>query len=164
MAEPFQMYNFKLKDPRLFHYRCLVLKVVDGDTVMLLRDKGSYSYDVIKVRLAGVDAPERRPRAGTRAQQEHERKLAEATARRLESLIAGKEVIVRTEKTGKFDRWLGFIEVPGGELQAEIINLPETANQVLLDEGLAVVYGTPRPWREDEMRGVRRDPRGEREE
>lgn len=159
MAEPFQMYNFKLKDPRLFHYRCLVLKVVDGDTVMLLRDKGTYNYDVLKVRLAGVDAPERRPRAGSRAQQEQERKLAEATARRLETLIAGKEVIVRTEKTGKFGRWLAYIEVPGGPIRAEIVSQPETANQVLLDEGLAVVYGKPRPWREDEMRGAHRGPR-----
>jgi micrococcal nuclease len=156
MAESFQMYNFKLKDARLFHYRCLVLKVVDGDTIMLLRDKGTHNYDVLKVRLAGVDAPERRPRAGSKAQQDHERKLAEATARRLEDLIGGKEVIVRTEKTGKFGRWLAFIEAPGGELRAHIVDQPETANQILLNEGLAVVYGKPRPWREDEMRGTRR--------
>lgn len=164
MAEPFQMYKFKLKDSRLFYYRCLVLRVVDGDTAMLLRDKGTYSYDVIKVRLAGVDAPEKRPRAGSNAQKDRERKLAESASRRLEELIGGKEVIIRTEKTGKFGRWLAYIEVPGGELRAEIINQPETANQVLLDEGLAVVYGTPRPWREDEMRNARRGHEADRDE
>jgi endonuclease YncB( thermonuclease family) len=149
MAEPSQIYNFKLKDPRLFYYRCLVLRVVDGDTVMLLRDKGSFDYDVIKVRLAGVDAPERRPRAGSNAQKDNERKLAEATASRLETLIGGREVVVRTEKTGKFDRWLAEIFLPG--------DASKTANQVLLDEGLAVQFGTPRPWREDEKHGFRRD-------
>lgn len=142
-----ELYNFKLQDPRLFHYRCLVLKVVDGDTVMLLRDKGTHDYDVLKIRLAGVDAPELRPRSGAPAQQAHERKLAEATARRVEALVAGKEVVVRTEMTGKFGRYLGEIFLPG--------DASKTVNQVLLDEGLAVRFGQPRPWREDEMRRAR---------
>lgn len=149
MAEPFKMPKFSLKDPRLWHYRCLVMRIIDGDTVMLLRDKGTYCYDVLKVRLAGIDAPEKRPRAGSPKQRSAEKVLAEAATRRLEELIGAQEIIIRTEKTGKFGRWLAVLEVPDGEIQVEIINKPESANQVLLEEGHAVVYGEPRPWRDE---------------
>lgn len=149
MADSFQMPKFKLQDPRLWHYRALVLRVVDGDTVMLLRDKGTYSYDVLKVRLAGIDAPERRPRVGSAKQREAEKALAEAATKRLEGLIAGQEVIIRTEKTGKFGRWLAQIEAPAGDIEVEIVNEPDTVNQILLEEGHAVVYGQPRPWRDE---------------
>jgi len=145
MAEPFKMPKFSIQDPRLWHYRCLVMRIIDGDTVMLLRDKGTYQYDVLKVRLAGVDAPEKRPRVGNQEQREAERKLAEAASRRLEELIGQREVIIKTEKTGKFGRYLSHIYVPDDKLG-------RTANEILLEEGLAVRYGDPRPWREDEMR------------
>lgn len=149
MSESFQMPKFTIQDPRLWHYRCLVLRVVDGDTVMLLQDKGNYHYSVLKVRLAGIDAPEKRPRVGSPKQRDHEKKLAAAATRRLEELIGQKEVIIRTEKTGKFGRWLATIEVPSGDIPVEIVNQPETANQVLLEEGHAVVYGKKRPWRDE---------------
>jgi endonuclease YncB( thermonuclease family) len=149
MPEPFKMPKFKLQDPRLWYYRCLVLRIVDGDTVMLLQDKGQYAYNVLKVRLAGIDAPEKRPRVGTQAQREHEKALAETASKRLEQLIGGQEIIIRTEKTGKFGRWLATLEAPGGDLKVEIVNKPESANQILLDEDLAVVYGQKRPWRSE---------------
>lgn len=141
------MPKFTLQDSRLWHYRCLVLRIVDGDTVMLLQDKGQYAYNVLKVRLAGIDAPEKRPRVGSASQKEAEKVLAEQASKRLESLIGGQEVIIRTEKTGKFGRWLAVIEAPTGDIPVEIMNAPKSANQILLDEGLAVVYGQGRPWR-----------------
>ena len=147
MPEPFKMPKFTLQDPRLWHYRCLVLRIVDGDTVMLLQDKGQYAYNVLKVRLAGIDAPEKRPRVGSAAQKEAEKALADQASKRLESLIGGQEVIIRTEKTGKFGRWLAVIEAPSGDIPVEIMNAPPSANQILLDEGLAVIYGQGRPWR-----------------
>ena len=149
MPEPFKMPKFTLQDPRLWHYRCMVLRVVDGDTVMLLQDKGNYAYNVLKVRLAGIDAPEKRPRVGTQSQREHEKVLAEAATRRLEQLIGGQEIMIRTQKTGKFGRWLAVLEAPGGEIQVEILDTPKSANQILLDEGHAVVYGQKRPWRSE---------------
>lgn len=149
MPESFKMPKFRLKDPRLWHYRCMVLRIVDGDTVMLLQDKGNYAYNVLKVRLAGIDAPEKRPRVGSPAQREEEKKLAEAATVRLEELIGGQEIMIRTQKTGKFGRWLAVLEAPSGEIKVEILNTPESANQILLEEGHAVVYGKPRPWRDE---------------
>lgn len=149
MTEPFKMPKFTLKDPRLWHYRCLVIRVIDGDTVMLLSDKGFHQYEVIKVRMAGIDAPEKRPRVGSPKQRSHEKVLAAAASSRLEELIGGQEVVIRTEKTGKFGKMLAMIEAPGGDIPVEIINAPDSANQILLEEGLAVVYGKPRPWRDE---------------
>jgi endonuclease YncB( thermonuclease family) len=116
---------------------------------MLLQDKGNYHYSVLKVRLAGIDAPEKRPRVGSPKQRENEKALADAATKRLEQLIGGQEVIIRTEKTGKFGRWLAVIEAPQGDIPVEIVNQPDSANQILLDEGHAVVYGQPRPWRDE---------------
>ena len=45
--------------------------------------------------------------------------------------------------------WLAVIEAPAGDVEVEIVNEPASANQILLDEGHAVVYGKPRPWRNE---------------
>ena len=75
--------------------------------------------------------------------------LAAAATKRLEELIGGQEIIIRTQKTGKFGRWLAVLEAPGGDVEVEIVNKPDSANQILLDEGHAVVYGQQRPWRDE---------------
>ena len=143
-SDSFAVPKFHIQDPRLWHYRVFVTRVIDGDTIVCLRDLGTHKYDLIKLRLAGVDAPEMRPRVGTQAERTAEKVLAAKATSRLSELIGGREVIIRTEKTGKYGRWLAHIFVPGSET--------ETANQVLLDEGHAVVYGTPRPWRAAEAK------------
>lgn len=135
------LHNFESKDERLWFFRAKVMRVVDGDTVYLYADKGFHEYMIMKVRLAGIDAPELRPRSGTPAQRIAEKVLATQATQRLEDLIGGKEVIVRTEKAGKFGRWLGEIYLPS--------DATKTANQTLLEEGLAVKYGDPRPWRDE---------------
>ena len=143
-ASSFSVPKFHLQDPRLWHYRTFVIRVIDGDTVVCLRDLGTHKYDVLKVRLAGVDAPEKRPRVGTPAERTAEKVLAEAATVRLEELVSEREIVIKTEKTGKYGRCLAHLYIPGSQTQ--------TANQVLLDEGHAVVYGTPRPWRAAEMK------------
>ena len=132
---------FTSKDPKLWHYRAYVIRVVDGDTVHLVIDRGMHDYSLEKVRLAGIDAPELRPRVGSPSQRTHERALAEASTQRLRELILHKEVVIRTAKAGKFGRWLAQIYLPDDN--------KTTANQVLLDEGHAVEYGTKRPWRDE---------------
>lgn len=138
MAE-FSLPKFQLKDPRLWFYRAFVIRVVDGDTAILYTDLGKHEYSIMKVRLAGIDAPELRPRVGSQEQRAQEKVLAEKATNRLKALIEGKEIVIRTEKTGKFGRWLAHLYLPE--------NLDVTANALLLEEGLAVRYGDPRPWR-----------------
>jgi len=140
MAE-FAVPDLSLKDSRLWYYRAYVLRVIDGDTCVLYVDKGLQTFEAMKVRLAGVDAPELRPRVGTPEERAAEKVLAAKATQRLKALIEGREIIVRTEKTGKYGRYLGFLFLPDSD--------GETANQLLLDEGLAVPYGSPRPWRNE---------------
>lgn len=132
--------DFNLKDPRLWHYRAIVIRVIDGDSVVAFVDKGAHTYSIMKLRLAGIDAPEMRPRVGTQEQRSAEKVLAAKATNRLRELIDGEEIIIQTEKTGKFGRWLCHIYLPDDT---------KTANTVLLEEGHAVKYGTPRPWRDE---------------
>ena len=136
-----QTFKFATKDDRLWYYRAKVLRIVDGDTAEILLDRGMHEFAVLKVRLAGIDAPEKRPRVGTDAQKTEEKRLAALSSSRLEELVGGKEILIRTSKAGKFGRYLAYLYLPDDETK--------TANQVLLDEGHAVVYGEPRPWRDE---------------
>lgn len=131
--------KFLLNDPRLWRYRAYVVRVVDGDTAILYVDKGFHDYSVVKVRLAGIDAPEIRPHDRSHDHSDGERKLALAAANRLRALIEHKEVIVETAQTSKLGKWLARVFVPG--------DANKTVNSILLEEGLAVKYGDPRPWR-----------------
>jgi len=131
--------DFMVKDARLWFYRALVVRVVDGDTVIVVLDRGLQDFKVLKLRLAGVDAPELRPREGTLDQRTSERLLAEKAKSRLVALVHQREVIVRSHKTRKRDRWLADVFLPP--------DFAKTANQLLIDEKLAVRYGEQRPWR-----------------
>ena len=66
-----------------------VVKVVDGDTLHVYSNKGTY-----KIRLSGIDAPERGQAYGKRAK-EH-----------LQFLVAGKQVIAIVESKDRYScRW-----------------------------------------------------------
>ena len=115
------MQDFELTDPRLWFYRARIKRVVDGDTVIAVVDRGFTDFSVKKFRLAGVDAPlDRRS----------------AAQRRLSQLIEGKEVLVKAYRTAKLDRWLLEIFLPP--------SWTTTANDLLIAEGLANSFTKPR--------------------
>tara|TARA_B100000767_G_C19575805_1_gene455189 strand:+ start:136 stop:639 length:504 start_codon:yes stop_codon:yes gene_type:complete len=72
-----------------------VVSVTDGDTIKVLDDK-NIQY---KVRLTGIDAPERGQPFATRSK-EH-----------LASMVAGKAVFVESDKTDRYGRVLGKVWV-----------------------------------------------------
>jgi len=136
------MIKFTLTHPKLFHYRAQVLIVVDGDTITALTDRGKKDYDVDTYRINGIDTPE------LRSSNQHERTLAQRAKARMESLILGKEVILRTYKPGsrkesedQYGRWLADVEFPEGDGW-------RSAAEILLTEGLARAYSGEkrRPW------------------
>ncbi len=137
----FSIPKFSSNDPRLWFYRAYVIRVIDGDTAVLYVDRGMHEFMVMKARLAGIDAPELRPRHGSKEGRIAEKVLAATATARLVELIEGKEVLIKTHKTGKFGRWLAEIYLPDDPAK--------TANSLLLEEGLAVKYGDPRPWRDE---------------
>ena len=84
-------------------YRAKVARVVDGDTVDFHVDLGFYVFIRIRTRLLGVDTPER-----------GHPDWAKATSVLTTLLNEQKDeegyVIIQTEKTGKYGRWLVNID------------------------------------------------------
>ncbi len=70
-----------------------VVKVVDGDTGYVL----DANYEQHKVRLAGIDAPERKQAYGL------------ASRKHLASIVAGKQVAVEYQKRDRYGRIVGQV-------------------------------------------------------
>ena len=125
-------------------------KVVDGDTIDVTIDLGFDLYKKERVRIAGVDTPEKR----TRDLEEKALGL-DATywmKKQLEDTIAcDEELIIRTELkggTGKYGRLLGWLYV--GE---NAISL----NEQMITEGYAWSYdGGTKQKNFEELREIRR--------
>jgi len=80
-----------------------VVRVTDGDTIVVLdADKVQH-----KIRLQGIDAPERRQAFGTKSK-EH-----------LSDLVAGKTVEVDYSKYDRYERVLGIVMVNGEDVYLE---------------------------------------------
>lgn len=112
-----------MTDPR-YIYDCEVLRVVDGDTVDLRIDLGLSISSVQRVRLYGINAPEKRGKT---------RDAGNAATDHLKQLIASNRSIqVETfqDKQGKYGRYLAtLIGSESGDL-----------NQQMIDDSHAVEY------------------------
>ena len=116
-----------------------IVKVVDGDTIDVVIDLGFDIYKHERVRIAGIDTPEKRTR------DLEEKKLGiDATnwmKGTLEDTINGEhELTIRTELkggVGKYGRLLGWLYVGDEE---------KSLNEQMIDEGYAWCYdgGTKR--------------------
>ena len=107
--------------------------MLDGDTIDVLIDLGFDLYKKERVRIAGVDTPEKR----TRNLEEKELGI-DATnwlKEKLDSTIAGTdELTIRTELVGgvgKYGRLLGWLYVGDADV---------SLNEQMIDEGYAWEY------------------------
>ena len=82
-----------------------VVSVADGDTVTVL-DADRVQH---KIRLSGIDAPERSQAFGRRSK-EH-----------LASLVAGRQVAVEADKTDRFGRSVGKILLEGRDINLAMV-------------------------------------------
>ena len=101
-------------------YNALITKVYDGDTVTALVDLGFKIKTTIKVRLAGINAPEVRGKS---------RPEGLKTRDFLRDLILDQEVIIQTQKDkkGKYGRYIGVIYLKD-----------KNVNELLVEKKLAV--------------------------
>ena len=81
----------------------LVVRITDGDTIVVL-DAEKVQH---KIRLQGIDAPERRQAFGTKSK-EH-----------LSDLVAGKTVEVDYSKYDRYGRVLGIVMVNGEDVNLD---------------------------------------------
>jgi len=84
----------------MYNYRARVISIYDADTMTLEIDLGFHIKITEKVRLMGIDTPE------LRTKNKKEKKLGYEARDYLRELILNKEVIINTEKKGKFGRYL----------------------------------------------------------
>ena len=135
-----------------YNFRVISIdKVVDGDTIDVTIDLGFDLYKKERVRVAGVDTPEKR----TRNLEEKALGL-DATAwikDHLEGAIDGDDdLIIRTELdggVGKYGRLLGWLYI--GEATVSL-------NEKMIDEGYAWAYdGGTKNKNFEELREIRRN-------
>ena len=127
----------------MYEYRARLVKVVDGDTVDLSVDLGFYMEGRLRFRLAEIDTPE------IRGEERPEGLKAKAYVE--EVLGKAEDIMIRTEKAGKYGRWIADIyyrlpEDPAptiekskeGELK--LVGQWRHLNQELLEKDLAEPY------------------------
>jgi micrococcal nuclease len=115
----------------LFYYNAEVVSVYDGDTLTVNIDVGfKVKMAKVKIRLLGVNTPEMR--GGTA-----ETKAAARKARDyVRELCLGKTIRLKSEKKGKYGRYLATIWTLDEDGQPH----PSSINQLLIIEGLAESY------------------------
>ena len=134
-------YNFRVTE---------INRVLDGDTIDVTIDLGFDLFKKERVRIAGVDTPEKR----TRNLEEKELGI-DATnwlKKELEDVLAGDdELIVRTELhggVGKYGRLLGWLYV--GDEQVSL-------NEQMITQGYAHAYdGGTKDMNLEALREIRR--------
>ena len=134
-------YNFRVTE---------INRVVDGDTIDVTIDLGFDLFKKERVRVAGVDTPEKRTR-----NLEEKTLGIDATnwlKKQLEDTIAGdEELIIRTELkggVGKYGRLLGWLYIGDN-----IISI----NEQMIAEGYAWSYdGGTKQKNFEELREIRR--------
>ena len=134
-------YNFRVIE---------INRVVDGDTIDVTIDLGFDLYKKERVRVAGVDTPEKRTR-------DLEEKALGYDATNwikdaLDGAIAGDDdLIIRTELdggVGKYGRLLGWLYVGDQEV---------SLNELMIEEGYAWAYdGGTKQKNFEELREIRR--------
>ena len=93
----------------MYEYKCDVTRVVDGDTFYGKIDLGFFASLSLKFRLKGIDTPEiYRPL--NEAEKQHGMEAKEFVS----SLILNKTVVVRSNKTGKYGRWIAEVILEDG--------------------------------------------------
>ena len=83
-----------------------VVRITDGDTVVVL-DANKVQY---KIRLVGIDAPEKKQAFGKKSKEN------------LSKLVAGKYVVVEYDKLDRYKRVLGKILLSGEDMNLEQVS------------------------------------------
>jgi len=134
-------YNFRVVE---------INRVLDGDTIDVTIDLGFDLFKKERVRVAGVDTPEKR----TRDLEEKELGIdaTEWLKAKLEGALAGDDdLVIRTELVGgvgKYGRLLGWLYL--GDASVSL-------NEQMIDEGYAWAYdGGTKQKNFEELREIRR--------
>ena len=134
-------YNFRVIE---------INRVIDGDTIDVTIDLGFDLYKKERVRVAGVDTPEKRTK------DEEEKVLGYDATHWLEEKLNGAisgddDLVIRTELVGgvgKYGRLLGWLYIGDAEV---------SLNEAMIEEGYAWAYdGGTKQKNFEELKEIRR--------
>lgn len=112
---------------------CLVVAISDGDTIKVrCGDPGT--YEEVKVRLAEIDAPEKRQAFG------------EASKRTLAALCAGVQAKITPETTDRYGRTVAHVECKGKDANTEQLRagMAWVYDKYVKDQSLYAIQDTAR--------------------
>ena len=112
-----------------------VIRIVDGDTIDIEIDLGFDLTKKERVRLGGIDTPEKR----TKNLEEKAMGL-EATEYLTALLDGAPQLTVTTEKDGKFGRMIGTLYLSPDMLPDGSNSTGSSINQAMIDDGFAWKY------------------------
>ena len=120
--------EIRVKTPYTFFAK--MIKIVDGDTIVLDADLGFYVKAEVRVRLTGVNVPPPTTAKGKKA------------AEFLESRLSYKNnLVVESRRKDKYGRYLAYIYYHRIHTKFEdIVRLGKVVNEELLINGLAEKY------------------------
>ena len=98
----------------MYEYKATIVDTYDGDTVTAKINLGFHATLILKIRVMGIDTPEKRG---------PEKKWGKFVAEYTEKMLLNKEVILNTYKKGKYGRFLSDIEVDGMDWGKHLIEI-----------------------------------------
>ena len=107
----------------MYTYSAKLIRVIDGDSVWLEVDLGFRMSLRDNFRLLGINTPE------LRSQDPEIKERAYKAKDELERLLSSGDITIKTEKAGKYGRWLVNIIVTPTDSSEQI-----DVNQYLLNE------------------------------
>lgn len=122
-------FNFNLAHAATISGR--VVSVTDGDTITVL-DQTNTQF---KIRLAGIDAPEKKQAFG------------QVSKKALSDLVYGKQVNVEYEKQDRFGRTIGKVLINGVDANLEQVKkgyawfYRKYKNAMVLDDRISYLHG-----------------------
>ena len=129
-----------MKGHYLYIYKSNLIRVIDGDTVVLDIDLG-FDIRVRRIiRMSGIDAPE------SRGSSDLEKQAAQIATEKLIEMLGDKEITICSHKqiVDRYSRYVASIYVDG-------INV----NNAMIIKGLAKEYIDVKPsWTEDELQKI----------
>ena len=122
----------------MYEYRCKILRVVDGDTVDVDIDLGFGVWmHKERIRLHGIDTPESRTRDKV------EKIFGLEAKKMVETWLppgSTQTLITQKDKSGKFGRILGDIELKETRMLGREITEHSSLVKTMIDNGYGVEY------------------------
>lgn len=111
----------------MYEYIARVINIYDGDTITAKIDLGFYLDITVKFRIYGINTPEVRGKERIRGKEVRDH---------VRELLLDKKVFVRTEKQGKFGRYIGDVWFNLNDEIGYKTNLTE----YLLENGMGIEF------------------------